>query len=156
MNLGMPEMIFIFLLALIIFGPKKMPEIGRQIGRALAEFKKASNDFKMQIEDEIRQLEYDEQQKKIAGAPTIEGSAPSYAESASAVNADAPQGTIAQGSDLHNGELPAEHEPLPSEAPTAEHDAAALRAAAHGVPAGDSRNSTQSSTNHMTAQGTDA
>ena len=109
MNLGMPEMIFIFLLALIIFGPKKMPEIGRQIGRALAEFKKASNDFKMQIEDEIRQLEYDEQQKKIAAAATIEGNAPSYAESASAalVNSS-PEGTVAHGSDLHNGEIPAE------------------------------------------------
>jgi TatA/E family protein of Tat protein translocase len=111
MNLGMPEMIFIFLLALIIFGPKKMPEIGRQIGRALAEFKKASNDFKMQIEDEIRQLEYDEQQKKIAEAATIEGNTPSYAESASAalVNAEPPQGAIAHGSDLHNGEIPEEH-----------------------------------------------
>lgn len=105
MNLGMPEMIFIFLLALIIFGPKKMPEIGRQIGRALAEFKKASNDFKMQIEDEVRQLEYEEQQKKIAGAPTIEGNVPSYAESASATLVDSsPEGTIAHGSDLHNGE----------------------------------------------------
>src|SRR5512133_3531928 len=111
MNLGMPEMIFIFLLALIIFGPKKLPEIGRQIGRALSEFKKASNDFKMQIEDEIRQLEYDEQQKKIAAAAaTVEGSTPSYAESASAalVNSS-PEGTVAHGSDLHNGEIPAEH-----------------------------------------------
>ncbi len=57
MNLGISEMIFIFVLALIIFGPKKMPEIGRQIGRALAEFKRASNDFKAQIETEIRQME---------------------------------------------------------------------------------------------------
>src|SRR5438552_16661228 len=57
MNLGFPEMIFIFVLALIIFGPKKMPEIGRQIGRALAEFKRASNEFKSQIETEISQLE---------------------------------------------------------------------------------------------------
>lgn len=111
MNLGMPEMIFIFLLALIIFGPKKMPEIGRQIGRALAEFKKASNDFKMQIEDEIRQLEYEEQQKKIAASTTIDGNVPSYAESASAALVNgSPQGTIAQGSDLHNGETPEEHE----------------------------------------------
>lgn len=57
MNLGFPEMIFIFVLALIIFGPKKMPEIGRQIGRALAEFKRASNEFRSQIETEIRQME---------------------------------------------------------------------------------------------------
>ncbi|MGE5206260.1 MAG: twin-arginine translocase TatA/TatE family subunit [Chlamydiota bacterium] len=57
MNLGIGEMIFIFVLALIIFGPKKMPEIGRQIGRALAEFKRASNEFKAQIETEIQQME---------------------------------------------------------------------------------------------------
>ena len=57
MNLGFPEMIFLFLFALIIFGPKKLPEIGRQIGRALNEFKRASNEFKAQIESEISNLD---------------------------------------------------------------------------------------------------
>ena len=59
MNLGMPEMIFLFVLALIIFGPRKLPEIGRQVGRALNEFKRASNEFKAQIETEISNLEND-------------------------------------------------------------------------------------------------
>jgi TatA/E family protein of Tat protein translocase len=59
MNLGFPEMIFLFFLALIIFGPKKMPEIGRQIGKALNEFKRASNEFKAQIETEIANLEHE-------------------------------------------------------------------------------------------------
>jgi TatA/E family protein of Tat protein translocase len=66
MNLGMPEMIFIFLLALIIFGPKKLPEIGRQIGKALGEFKRASNEFKWQLEAEMRQLELDAEREKQA------------------------------------------------------------------------------------------
>jgi TatA/E family protein of Tat protein translocase len=57
MNLGFPEMIFLFLLALIIFGPKKLPEIGRHVGRALNEFKRASNEFRSQIEAEINQLD---------------------------------------------------------------------------------------------------
>ena len=57
MNLGFGEMTFIFIVALIIFGPKKLPEIGRQIGKALNEFKRASNEFKAQIEAEISQLE---------------------------------------------------------------------------------------------------
>ncbi len=57
MNLGFSEMIFIFFLALIIFGPKKLPEIGRQIGKALNEFKRASNEFKAQIESEINNLD---------------------------------------------------------------------------------------------------
>jgi sec-independent protein translocase protein TatB len=57
MNLGFGEMAFIFVVALIIFGPKRLPEIGRQIGKALNEFKRASNEFKAQIEAEISQIE---------------------------------------------------------------------------------------------------
>lgn len=65
MNLGFPEMIFIFFLALIIFGPKKLPEIGRQIGKALNEFKRASNEFRAQIESEINQLDVETQRQTI-------------------------------------------------------------------------------------------
>src|SRR5271157_4350601 len=64
MNLGMPEMIFIFLLALVLFGPKKMPELGRQLGKALAEFKKASNEFKSQLETEMLNIELEERAKQ--------------------------------------------------------------------------------------------
>jgi TatA/E family protein of Tat protein translocase len=65
MNLGFSEMIFIFFLALIIFGPKKLPEIGRQIGKALNEFKRASNEFKAQIESEINNLDADVRSPEI-------------------------------------------------------------------------------------------
>jgi sec-independent protein translocase protein TatB len=51
------ETIFLFLLALLVFGPKKLPEIGRQIGKLLNEFRRASNEFKAQIESEISQLD---------------------------------------------------------------------------------------------------
>ena len=64
MNLGMPEMIFIFLLALVIFGPRKLPELGKQLGKALAEFKKASNEFKSQLEVEMMNIELEERAKK--------------------------------------------------------------------------------------------
>jgi len=57
MNLGFSEMVFLFILALLIFGPKKLPEVGRQIGRFMNEFKRASNEFKAQIESEISSLE---------------------------------------------------------------------------------------------------
>ncbi len=57
MNLGFPEILFILLLALLLFGPRKLPEIGRQIGRALAEFKRASNEVQFQVEQELRKLE---------------------------------------------------------------------------------------------------
>jgi len=59
MNLGFGEMVFLFVLALLIFGPKKLPEIGRQIGRFMNEFKRASNEFKAQIESEINSIEAD-------------------------------------------------------------------------------------------------
>jgi TatA/E family protein of Tat protein translocase len=77
MNLGFPEMMFLILLALLIFGPKKLPEIGRHIGRGLAEFKRASTDFKNQLEDEVRQLEIEEASKQQIRAPegTVAGRA---------------------------------------------------------------------------------
>ena len=59
MNFGFSgEMIFLFFLALILFGPKKLPEIGRQIGRLMNEFRRASNEFRSQIESEINAAEY--------------------------------------------------------------------------------------------------
>jgi len=53
-SLGMQEIIVIFILALIIFGPRKLPELGKTIGKGLAEFKKASNELKQTWEDEVR------------------------------------------------------------------------------------------------------
>jgi Tat protein translocase TatB subunit len=67
MNLGMPEMIFIFLLALVIFGPKELPALGRQLGKILGEFKKASNEFKNQLETEMMNIELEERSKKPVG-----------------------------------------------------------------------------------------
>jgi Sec-independent protein translocase protein TatA len=58
MNFGFSgEMIFLFFLALILFGPKKMPEIGRQVARFLNEFRRASNEFRSQVESEINALD---------------------------------------------------------------------------------------------------
>jgi TatA/E family protein of Tat protein translocase len=106
MQLGFPEMIFIFVLALIIFGPKKMPEIGRQIGRALAEFKRASNDFKAQIETEIRQME-------------VETSTPQYVSEP----ATPPEHTVAAGAGAGAentlGELPVPEVIPPAKGPDA-------------------------------------
>lgn len=65
MNLGMPEMIFIFLLALVVVGPRKLPELGRQLGKFLAEFKRASNEFKNQLEAEMLNIELEERAKKL-------------------------------------------------------------------------------------------
>jgi sec-independent protein translocase protein TatB len=70
------ETIFLFFLALIIFGPKKLPEIARQVGKLLNEFRRASNEFKMQIEQEIAHLEVEERKKTILPpSPPVEGTA---------------------------------------------------------------------------------
>ncbi len=52
-NLGMPELLLIMIVALLVFGPKKLPELGKQLGRALGEFKRASNDLKRTLEEEV-------------------------------------------------------------------------------------------------------
>src|SRR5947209_807347 len=64
-SIGMPELIIIFVIALIIFGPRKLPELGRSLGKSLAEFKRASNELKSTLEEEIR---LDEQRATIESA----------------------------------------------------------------------------------------
>src|SRR3954453_9842679 len=53
-SLGIPELILIFIVALIVFGPKRLPEIGKTLGKAMGEFKKATDDFKNTIEREVQ------------------------------------------------------------------------------------------------------
>ncbi len=52
--IGMPELVIIFVIALIIFGPRKLPELGKSLGRSINEFKRASNELKSTLEEEIR------------------------------------------------------------------------------------------------------
>jgi sec-independent protein translocase protein TatA len=67
-SLGMPELIVIFVIALIIFGPRKLPELGRSLGKSLAEFKKASNELRSTLEEEIR---LEEQKQPIEASRTV-------------------------------------------------------------------------------------
>jgi Tat protein translocase TatB subunit len=71
MNLGFPEMVFLVILAFMLFGPKKLPEIARTLGKFMAEFKKASNQFQGQIHEEIRKLELDEIDPRKHIAPEV-------------------------------------------------------------------------------------
>ncbi|HLY19199.1 MAG TPA: twin-arginine translocase TatA/TatE family subunit [Bryobacteraceae bacterium] len=65
---GVPEMVVIFLLALVLFGPKKLPELGRTIGKAISEFRRAQSDLKATFEREMRNLEQETQTtNEIAG-----------------------------------------------------------------------------------------
>ncbi len=56
-SIGVPELIIIFVVALIVFGPRKLPELGKSLGKGLAEFRRASNELKSTIEDEVRAIE---------------------------------------------------------------------------------------------------
>lgn len=70
--MSLSDSIFIFVLALIIFGPKKLPEIAKQLGRLVGEFRRASNEFKFQIEEELRQSERADHPKSSPAEPTIQ------------------------------------------------------------------------------------
>jgi TatA/E family protein of Tat protein translocase len=140
-TLGTPEMIFIFLLALVLFGPKELPELGRKVGRALTEFRRASAELKTTFDRELKTLEAETNLKEVQNdlqldtynydyssyehhqdgsyvPETYETTADNpYTESASAAqdaespSATAPEGVIARGT---------EAEPLLLEAPVSE------------------------------------
>jgi len=63
-TLGMTDTLILMVMALVVFGPRRLPQIGRQIGKLMYEFRKASNDFKFQMEEELRLSEEADRRKK--------------------------------------------------------------------------------------------
>jgi len=146
--LGWPETVFIFFLALILFGPKKLPELGRTVGKALTEFRRASSELKSTFDREMKSLEQEtESFKEISNQfqsdtysydyssyeSTYEGSYgnetnDSTATSPSTLSASAPQdaessaaapeGTVAHGSEPAVSAAANENEPRVSEPAT--------------------------------------
>jgi len=92
--IGMPELIIILVIALIIFGPRKLPELGKSLGRSINEFKKASNELRSTLEDEIRV----EEQRDRASAVT-----PATPPAATPPPADAPTVSRATGAEPGTG-----------------------------------------------------
>ncbi len=84
----------IFFLALLLFGPKKLPELARQLGKLMGEFRRASNEFRLQMEDELRTSEQEERQKQIAAiaaaAPVTPGTTDTPAVTENTIAAPVP------------------------------------------------------------------
>jgi sec-independent protein translocase protein TatB len=95
-NLGMADSLILMVMALVVFGPRRLPQIGRQIGKLMYEFRKASNDFKFQMEEELRLAEEaDRRRKEEADRQRAAALAPPV-HPAIGVSADAPNDTPVQ------------------------------------------------------------
>ena len=104
-SIGFPELLVIFVIALIVFGPKKLPDLGRSLGKSLSEFKRASNELRSTFEEEVR---LDEQKTALAALPKPVASVETPAEYVAPVEHVAPVAT-----DAHAAAAPAAHEPMP-------------------------------------------
>ena len=151
--LGMPEMMFIMVLALVLFGPKELPQIGRKVGKAIREFQRASSELKTTFEREMQNLEQETNSVKEIAAPytydaynydysepgnTNEGSygtesfdhstavVPATASASAIEGAEspvAPEGTIARGAETSQVSEPSESTQLASAEPADSQDA---------------------------------
>lgn len=76
MNLGLPELMAIFLIALLLFGPRKLPEIGKTLGRVMGEFKRATNDIKNTLEEEVEAEKAQDRFRAENGGAPVPGQDP--------------------------------------------------------------------------------
>jgi sec-independent protein translocase protein TatB len=126
--LSLPHLVVLFVVALVIFGPQKLPELARMLGKATAEFRKMTNDFRYALEDEVRDLERqtrirDEEIATAARAAQMPVPAPS----------PAPEGAVPREEPVVSESAPAEPasaepasvEPLSEAAPSSPADAGA-------------------------------
>jgi len=122
-RMSFSETIFLFFLALIIFGPKKLPEIARTVGKYLNEFRRASNEFKAQIEQEIAHLEVENKKTTLPPSPPVDGTTSRTLNAATAdpspvtAPAEVPA-TLAASEDSHPSSNHGSEPPVATEAVT--------------------------------------
>jgi Tat protein translocase TatB subunit len=89
-SIGGPEVILLFIAALLLFGPRRLPEIGRTLGKTVADFRRATNDFRMNLEREVRMDELKETIRPIESVPRPETLARGVLQEVTAPAAPAP------------------------------------------------------------------
>jgi sec-independent protein translocase protein TatB len=106
--LSLPHLVVLFVLALMVFGPEKLPELARMLGKATAEFRKMTNDFRYALEDEVRELERNtriREEEAAAAARTAQAPAPAP------VTAAAPEGAVPRETPVEAVSAPGESRP---------------------------------------------
>jgi TatA/E family protein of Tat protein translocase len=107
-GLGMPELIVIFIIALVVFGPKKLPDLGRALGKGIAEFKRATEEVKETIETEVRKVEstvdMDKLKAEVEGVQTAMTTAAHTGAAAAPADPAATPDAAATSSAGHAGE----------------------------------------------------
>ena len=98
-SLGIPELILIFIVALLVFGPKRLPEIGRTLGKALGEFKKATDELKNTIEREV----HVEEMKQLTSTSNVTPPAAEIVSRDEPVNAVPVERTDYTTPEIHHG-----------------------------------------------------
>jgi sec-independent protein translocase protein TatB len=119
-TLGMADSLILMVLALVVFGPRRLPQIGRQIGKLMYEFRKASNDFKFQMEEELRLSEEADRRKKeeaerAARAATLPAPTQTIDPDTSATPSAEPESVSAQPANSYPAAYPAETSATPAE-----------------------------------------
>ena len=119
-TLGGPELFLIFVVALIVFGPRKLPEIGKSLGKMMAEFRKASNEFRSTIESEVEaekirdSMRIDLPKVEPAPAPAVSPSQPTVTHEPAATGSREPEATGLAEAATASPELAAANDPSAS------------------------------------------
>ena len=116
--LSLPHLVVLFVVALMVFGPEKLPELARMLGKATAEFRKMTSDFRYALEDEVRELERQTRIKQEESAAATQATQPT-----ASLPAVTPEGAVSRDTSTETGSAAVEPQYNPSAPPHVDSDA---------------------------------